>query len=218
MIEVDALTSGPEPNEGGGYPRVLEDLKRVFLVVTGCQSAAEVLRCHESLWKWVRELTSAQEEHDLSIQFILRPDAGRSFEESLAIGLAVPTIDPESTGHAIARMSDGLAGVLGVAARTLPKDLVCLRARQKVDARCVALNHLRDAAGGASDFAAVRTAAGDVLALFECEFYLDLFCRPPTHPNGHKLRLLLRQIVTNSVTQNTQEALSKEILNLLIST
>lgn len=208
------LLVGLDPNSN--KPSVLDDLEKVFVVVNSSQSAADVLCCHEALWKWVIELTFAKDEHDLSIQFILPLGTGTNFEESLAVGLAAPSIDPQSTGHGISRMSDGLDQLLEVASRIVPKDLICLHGRRMADASRKALGQLHEAAAK-PDFAATRAAATEVLELFHRrEHDLDLFCRPPCHQNGNKLRWLLEQIVTKSVTQDYRESSTQEVLNLLV--
>ena len=201
-IPLAHLKAGLESNDRGGHTRVFEDLKRVFLVVPDDMPPAGALHCHQLVWELVENLSSAGGEHDLAFLFILPADAPRSYEDGLAIGLAVPEIDPATTGHAVWRRSGPLSGLLDLVASIQPMDLPPLRARQASDTRHAALARLR-AAVAQDDPSTAKEAAREALAaFFGREYYLDLFCRPPRHPNGHRLRDWLKDAVTSPVTQD----------------
>jgi hypothetical protein len=194
------LNALSEPNERGGHIRLLDDLERVFLVVSEGMSAAEALGCHQIVWGIVAKLSSAGDHHDLACLFILPADAPRSYEESLAIGLAVPEIDPATTGHGVWRRSGSLSELLDLAASIKRMDLPPLRGRQARDTRHAALAKLR-AAVAQDDPSAANAAAQEVLASFSGhEYHLDLFCRPPRHPHGNLLRTWLSNAVTSPIT------------------
>ena len=91
-------------------------------------------------------------------------------------------------------------------------DLPPLRARRKANVRHSVLQALRDSQSAAE----VKLAAQQVFAAFSgCEYHLDLFCRPPAHRNGNRLRKLLSEIVTESVTPDNHQDCLKEICDLL---
>lgn len=201
-VSLAQLQSGLEANESGRYPRVFEDLKRVFLVVPDDMPAAEALHCHQLVWGLVKKLSSAGDHHDLAFLFVLPADAPRNYEQSLAIGLAVPEINPATTGHGVWRRSASLSELLTLAASTQPKDLLALRARQASDPRHGALAKLRTAVAQ-DDPSTGKEAAREAIAAFSGhEYHLDLFCRPPRHPHGHRLRAWLNDAVTSPVTQD----------------
>ena len=199
---ITLLSAGAEPNDRGGHTRLLDDLERLFFVVPEDMPPAEALHCHQLVWELIESLCSAKGEHDLAFLFILPADAPRSYEEGLAIGLAVPEIDPATTGHAVWRRSGPLSGLLDLVASIQPKDLPPLRARQSRDPRHAALARLRSSVAQ-DDAPAAKEAARQVLAAFlGHEYHLDQFCRPPRHPHGHRLRAWLNAAVTTSVTQD----------------
>ena len=201
-IPLALLNARPEPNERGGYTRVLDGLERVFLVVPEDMQPAEALHCHRLIWGLVEKLSSAGDHHDLAFLFVLPADAPRSYEDSLAIGLAVPEINPATIGHGACRRSASLSELLSLAASTSRMDLPPLRARQTSDARHAALAHLR-ASVAQDDAPAAKEAARQVLAAFlGHEYHMDIFCRPPRHPHGHRLRAWLNDAVTSPVTQD----------------
>ena len=201
-VPLALLNALPQPNDRGGHTRVLDDLARVFLVVPEELQPAEALHCHRQVWSLLEKLSSAGEHHDLAFLFVLPADAPRSYEQSLALGLAVPEINPDITGHAVCRRSAPLSELLSLAASTVPMDLPPLRARQSRDARHAALARLR-AAAQQDDASAATDAARQVLAAFSGQqYHLDQFCRPPRHPHGNLLRAWLNTAVTTPVTQD----------------
>lgn len=201
-IPLALLHAGPEPNDRGGHTRVLDDLERVFLVVPEDMQAAEALHCHCLIWGLVEHLSAAGDHHDLAFVFILPADASRSYEDSLAIGLAVPEIDPATTGHGVSRRSASLFELLDLAASTHPLDLPPLRARQASDTRHAALSKLRGAVAQDDPYAASEAARQVLSAFARHEHFLDQFCCPPRHPHGHLLRAWLSAAVTGPVTQD----------------
>jgi hypothetical protein len=206
FITIDALNEGPEPNERGGYPRVLNAVERVFLVVGGNQSAAEALRCHESLWSWMGKMTLAGDQHELAIVFIVPAGDAARITAALVAGLGLAGVDPVTAGHAFIPMDTPLVELLAATIRIKPMDLPPLRARQAADTAHTALRGLRRAlkAGG---FFEIREAASRVLAVFDGQDYLlDLFCRPSSHRHGNLLRNWLNELVTSGVTPQNADA------------
>ena len=210
-VPLALLKALPRPNDQGGHTRVLDDLARVFLVVPDDMPSADALNCHRLIWGLVEKLSSAGEQHDLAFIFVLPPDAPRSYEDSLALGLAVPEINPATTGHAVCRRSASLSELLSLAASTCRMDLPPLRARQASDTTYGALAKLR-AAVVQDDPSTAKEAARQVLAAFSGhEYHLDQFCRPPRHPHGNLLRAWLNTAVTTPVTPDWW-AISKQHL------
>lgn len=199
-LKRETVAAGPQPNAVGSFPRVLDELRRVLLVVSESMSAAEALQLHEALWRWVGKLASAGEQHDLAFIFILPADAPPSFDAALAVGLALSKINPATTGHAVWRRSGGLQELLDVIGHTRPMDLVALRSRRAADSRHTALAELQ-AAASSNDASAASAAVRNVRAAFSGrEYDLDLFCRPPSHQHGNLLRKWLDAAVTSRVT------------------
>lgn len=198
-LDFNVLTADPASDEDGGYPRVLERLERVCLVADERISGSEALQLHGATWEWVKKLTSAGDQHELTFVFIAGGDS-KTFEEALALGLGVAAIDPATTGHGIWRMGDSLEGLLSLFGRIRPMDLLPLRARRAADVRHVALARLRTAIAQ-DDPSIASEAARDVLSTFSGqEYHLDLFCRHPSHRHGNLLRTWLNSAVTGSVT------------------
>ncbi len=198
-----SLKAGAQLNARGGHTRLLEDLERVFLVVPEDMQPAEALHCHRLVWNLVEQFSSAGEQHDLAFLFVLPADAPRNYEQILALGLAVPEINPATTGHAVCRRSVPFSELLSLAASTVPRDLPPLRARQARDLRHSALAHLRAAISQDNPSAAVE-AARHVLAAFSGqEYQFDQFCRPPSHRHGKLLRAWLSSAVTSGVTPDS---------------
>ena len=199
-LPFDRLRGGPMPDIGGGYPRVLDRLKRAFLVVPEDMSPADAVRCYQSLWNWVEKLSSAGDQHDLAFVFVLPVTAGKEYECALVVGLSVPSIDPTTTGHGVWRQSDALKELLELAAAIRPMDALSWRARRRSDQRRVVLSQLRDAVTR-GDVKTIDTAAQAVRDAFRQEEYnLDLFCNAPSHQNGNLLRRWLGGGVTGPVT------------------
>lgn len=201
-IPFDRLHAGPESNSCGGYPRVLEALRRALLVVPEGMSTSEALQCHQSVWDWVGKLSSGGDQHDLAFLFVLPENASRGFEEALAVGLSVPMIHPATTGHAVWRRSGALSELLDLVATTRPMDLLSLMARRVVDVKRLALTRLCVAVAQ-DDPTAIVAAVQAVLGAFHAaEYHLDLFCGPPSHRHGNLLRAWLNAGVTGPVTQD----------------
>ena len=199
-ISLTELRAGPSRSKSGGFPRVFERLRRVLLVVSDAMSASEALQCHQRIWEWVEKLSSEGEQHDLAFVFVLPPGVEQRYEANLAAGLIVPWLDPEATGHAVWRRSDSLMELLDVIKRTHPADAVSMRARRASDSRQIALSQLRNALSQ-TDPNLGKDAATAVRAVFGGqEYHLDLFCRPPAHQNGNRLREWLNDTVTGAVT------------------
>jgi hypothetical protein len=195
-LRPDQIASEPAPNEAGAYPRVLEGLERVFLVAGISQSAADLLRMHDALWRWVEKLSPAGDQHELAILFVL-PPSGDGLARTLAAGLALEQFTPDLPGHGLAAMDDPLERLLAKATALVPQDLPPLRARQAADGRHTALAALPKAT---SNEARIAAALRVNEAFQGQEYLLDLFCRPPSHRHGNLLRTWLNAVVTNQVT------------------
>ena len=210
------IRAGPETNERGGYPQVLENLLRVILVVSESMSAEETLQCHRATWDWVAKLSSAGDQHELSFLFILPAFSSQNLESALAVGLGVPQIDPASTGHAVWRRAGSLSEMLDMLTGIRPMDLLPLRARRAIDAKHIAIAGLR-ATVEQGDPSAVREAAREVLAAFSGhEYHLDLFCRPPSHRHGNLLRGWLNAAVTKPVTPDGWKVARKQLADWVV--
>ncbi len=202
ILPSEHLHAGPAPDGEGGYPLVLDSLRRALLVVSDDMSAAEALRCHSSLWRWVEDLSSAGDQHDLAVVFVMPATAGREYEDALAVGLYVPAIDPKTTGHGVWRQTDTLMALIELAAAIRPMDALSLRGRRCCDAKRLALAQLRIAAEQ-GDGTAISAAAKSVQESFcDAEYHLDLFCNAPSHQNANLLRRWLSAGVTSAVTQD----------------
>jgi hypothetical protein len=214
-LPFDLLDGGPEPGKGGGYPRVLDNLKRALLVVPEDMSPSEALGCHQSLWHWVEKLSSSGDQHDLAFIFVLPVTAGKEYEGALAVGLCIPSIDPASTGHGVWRQCDALMELLDLAAAIRPMDALSCRARRRSDLKRLALAQLGIAATQ-GDTMAMREASQVVRDAFrQEEYHLDLFCRPPSHCHGNLLRGWLSAGVTGAVTQNWCDSGTRELADWL---
>lgn len=200
VLHWDCLHRGPQSDQGGPYPQVLQNLARVLLVTSETMPAAEALQGHESVWAWITKLATDGDQHELAFLFILPPDTSKGFEDALAAGLSLDGIVPATTGHAVWRRSGSLQELIEVLSQTHPMDLVALKARRAADCRHSAVTRLREATGQ-RDFALVRDAVREVLAAFSGrEYLLDIFCASPSHQNGNMLRGWLRKVVAEPVT------------------
>jgi hypothetical protein len=216
-LPFEQLEMGPTPSNSGGYPRIFQCLKWVFLVVPEAMPAGEALRHHHEVWEWVEKLSPDREQHDLAFVFILPPGASQSYEGTLAAGLIVREIDPATSGHAVWRRSGSLSDLLALVGRTRPMDVVRLRRRLASDSRQIALAKLRTAATE-HDLKQGKEAALGVLAAFRGqEHHLDLFCQSPCHKNGHLLREWLKTAVTSIVTPAIWEEQRGKISDWLAS-
>lgn len=203
QIAMETLDQEPEPNADGGYPRVLGNLQRVFLVCGTSQSAIDALRCHESVWRWVTKLTAEGDQHELAVVFVIPAAGGKQFAEAIAAGLGLSGFCTEVAGHEIVCMDDSLEKIVETAASVKLQDLPPLRARCESDVRHAALQALRSAG---TDLELVDSAKQVMKAFQGKEYLLDLFCRPPSHRNGNQLRMWLNGIVTGSVTPYDKSA------------
>lgn len=187
-VASDEIKIGPPKSRSGGFSLVFDVLKFAVLVVPATMSAPDALRCHQHMWEWIEKLSSEGDQHEIAFLFILPPNASLAYEEALAIGLSVPEIDPETSGHGVWRRSGALGELIELIARVRPLDAVPIRARRASDARHIALSELRNALAQ-EDPISTRSAAKAVLAAFrEQGYHLDLFCRPPCHQYGNLLR------------------------------
>lgn len=203
-LEFDALNVTRLLPDSSPTPLVWNDLRLVFLIGVPRQSAGDLLVAYRSLWDHVQYLTDEQEEHRLAVVFIL-PGSNGGTEASLVRGLGLPEIVPARSGIGIARMGESLAEILALASRVEPRDFVTTRNRLAADARRCALRQLKEAflieANPCASTEMIRSAANAVMEQFRgCEYDLDLFCRPPRHPNGNTLRQWLSRAVTREVT------------------
>ena len=195
-LRPEEIAAEPTPNEGGGYTKVLGSLRKVFLVAGTGQTAADLLRMHDSLWRWVEKLSPDGIQHDLAILFVVQP-AAEGLEKAVAAGLGLLQFDADLPGHGVARMDESLANLLKTATSIRPQDFPPLRARRDADVRYAALKALLQA--DSDD--AVASAVRQVNEAFQGNDYLmDLFCRPPSHRNGNLLRKWLSKAVTGEVT------------------
>lgn len=199
-VRIYQLEAGPATTKSGGFSRVFDNLKWVLLVVPEAMPASEALQCHKQVWEWVEKLSSEGEQHELAFLFVIPSGVSQNYEESLAAGLVLASIDPEATGHAVWMRSGSLMELLDLIKRTHPSDAVSMRARRASDSRHIALSQLRNALSQ-TDPSLCRDAAKAVRAVFGGqEYHLDLFCRPPAHQNGNRLRKWLNDTVTGAVT------------------
>jgi hypothetical protein len=202
FISFETLRAGVKSVEAGSCPLVLENLKRVFLVVSSDRSPADMIGCHRMIWNWVMRLSPCGDQHDLVFVFVLPPDAPAGYEGDLAVGLGIQNVAPKTFGMAFWRASGTLRELLNVVSEIQPIDLPLLRAKQKTDACRATLTQLLTAVQG-DEQAAVWRCAQDVLSVFTgLEYQLDLFCKMPSHQNGNRLRKWLHESVTETVTQN----------------
>lgn len=197
-------------------PRVLSELSIVFVVVGANWEAAEAAAINEAVWKWVLSFTELKEDHLLAVHFVLHPSSGTSFHQALMASLALSDQDDENSGYGFSCMSDGLAGILAVADRIIPKDYVALRNRRTSDIRRSALERFRGSVATGSNSDIKRAAESLVEVFFKEEHLLDMFCRKPSHRNGHRLRTFLNLLVTDTVTQDVWRSLSDELPEILI--
>lgn len=210
-ISLGQLQSGPEAEDGGRFPQVLESLARAILVVSESMSAAEAIQCHRAAWDWIERLSSAGDQHELAFLFMLPEDTSQGFEDALAVGLGVPRIDPASTGHAVWRRTGSLSELLDVLTGIRPMDLLPLRARRAADTKHTTMAGLR-ATLAQDNPTTVSEAARQVLAAFSGQDYLlDLFCRAPSHRHGNLLRGWLNAAVTYPVTPEGWKVARKQL-------
>lgn len=213
-VAADEILGGLQPG-GCGASRVLDDLRRVFIVAESSQASADLLCVEEAFWRWIEVLTADKEQHRVAVQFILPPQSFADYVGSLALGLSCHRLDPGSTGHGASSMADGLAQILTLSTEIQPKDQVALWNRRISDQYRSVLSAFERAVG-CDDFREAQEAAEAVTAAFVGrEYRIDLFCRPPCHSNGNRLRSILNEIVTGSVTPTIQKALFYEGASLL---
>src|SRR4051794_15374431 len=89
-LHLDDVDAGPDSKEAGHYPRVLDDVQTLVLVVPEKLPAPEALYHHQCLWDWVEKLTQGKDCHASGFVFILGADVPAAFDHALATSLAVP--------------------------------------------------------------------------------------------------------------------------------
>lgn len=214
LLDPNQLLRKPAEIENSSLPMVFGDLERVVLVEGNRRSAAHLLIIYQTFWRWIEKLSPKGDQHDLSFLIILSESQGYVYERALALGLGLDSVDPETSGHGVVRFSDSLEYIFKTLLSIRPMDLPSLRGRIKMDARHNAVRALRLAHTPES----LKTAAKEIQSVFlEQEFNLDLFCKPPNHRNGNKLRQLLWQIQTTDLTPKTANNISNEISHILKS-
>ena len=199
-------------NLGTAIPRVFSELKCVILVANRSESPAEVLNYHEAIWKWIEALSPDGDMHELVMLVIVPAELSERFIEALLMKWGITLDEAKSFGLGFATMGDSLESLCQTLAETTAMDLLPLRARQAKDVRHKSIRLLLDA----QTFEDFSLATKQVSELFKgSEYHLDLFCQPPAHSNGNRLRSLLSEIVTESVTPDILADHLKEICDLL---
>lgn len=195
LLSIEQCVSATATGEPGQRLDVLDDLKHVLLVVSDEMDPAEALSFHQCLWDLVERLSSHGEEHDLGVVFVLPSFASERFESSLAAGLGLAQLDPETSGHAAWRRNGTFPELQQLLTRVTPADRVALRARLRSDRRRTAIGRLLLALGGVEvETANARSAAQGLARAFRGEeYHLDLFCRSPSHQLGNRLRIWLKE-------------------------
>ena len=123
-VHWDHLQLGPQADQDGRYPQVLQNLLRVLLVVPGSISTAQALRSHELIWRWVAKLAPDGDQHELAFLFVLPPNTSNGFEDALAAGLSLVRIVPATTGHAVWRRSASIQELIETLKSIHPMDLL----------------------------------------------------------------------------------------------
>ena len=196
VLDVDDLIKGAGETGEGGLPLVLSDLRRAIIVAGASESASDLLRCHEAIWRWIEKLSPEGEQHEIATLFVLPPSSADAFSESLAVGMGMENLNSE-LGVGFARMGDSLESLCRAASAIHPSDLPPLRALQARNARHRAIRQLLQA----DTPGALSQAARNVSECFHgMEYHLDLFCQAPSHRNGNLMRQWLRTAVTEAVT------------------
>lgn len=200
-VSSDRLLAGPEPNAAGGYPRALKHLKRGFLVVPETTSPADAIRSHQAVWDWIEKLSAAGPEHEVAFLLVAPPHEGDALRHAIAVWLGLNEAELAEHGHAVCEMGIPLAELLAVLSSVAPCDRVRLLNRRKADLRRRALAGLAEAVGTVGEGSVIQATARAVADLFKgSEHDLDLFCQPPSHANGNRLRSMVKKLVTEPVT------------------
>jgi len=207
-LDWEAASAGPQPNADGRLPRVLDPLERVFAVPDSNRSDADILGGLEGVWAWIEKLSGGGPEHEVALLLIAPPRRGEALKRAMAIWLGVGEADLAAHGHAVCEMGMPLAELLISLRAVVPCDRVRLLNRRAADLRRRALTDLSVVIQGAAGGSAIPAAATAVVRAFdEGQHEVDLFCRPPSHANGNRLRALLKRLVTEAVTPElVQEA------------
>lgn len=210
LLSEKELRDGPESSLDGAFC-VPKNLERIMLVVSDNMVPAEAIQCHAAIWHQIEQSSRAKDQHDLAFVFVLPPSAGTSYEEALAAGLGLPTLDPATTGHAVWNRSGSLSELLKVIDSIQPHDLMWLQACRTADGKRKALAQLRGLPANAQP-TAIQAVAKLVLDEFrDKQYLLDVYCRPPSHQNGNELRKWLRAAVTGPVTQDWWEGTRRNL-------
>jgi len=213
-ITTEEILDGIERGSSG-VSYVLNDLRRVFIVAHPSQSPADLLCVEEALWQWIAALTAEKEEHRIAIQFILPARKSEDYSGALAAGLSCPTPDLTPTGHGVCSTEDSFPTILKLSSEIQSRSLVDLKNRRRRDLHRQVLSGFQREVS-IRDENRVREASQAVRVAFDGkEYRLDLFCNPPCHQNGNRLRTILSEIVTDGVTPSLKQSLPKEIKQIL---
>lgn len=205
VIPLNALDEQIQEDEvaAGVSYHLLEELQTVMVILPLSAGLTDVARWGDQIWKLVERFSSMGDQHDL--RWVWVPIVGNSarIEEGLRVVLSLPpdVLDMAGYGYGIWNPKQSLLDLGRVWQSICPADLLTQRARRNRDGRRRALGMLLGALQG-YDPDAVVAAAQEVMAQFskEKEFLLDVFCQPPSHPNGGELRRWLTEVVTCGVT------------------
>jgi len=212
QLTTEQTIGHPAVNAAGNLPLVLADLERAFLISGVGHSAADLLRTHDGLWRWVKTLSPKGDQHELAILFVLPPRT-EGMGKALLAGLGLDRNAAAAQGHGLACMDEPLEALLAKGVAIDPMDLTSIEARKAADLRQAVLRKL----GQFNTHEDLAEAVREVVEIF-CgdEHLLDLFCRPPSHQNGNQLRSWLNSIVTQGVTQNNLEEVRQKIAVWLV--
>jgi hypothetical protein len=197
----EMLAVTPEAEMGGRLPRVLNELDRVILLPESGHSAADVLRIWEAVWRWIERLSAAGEDHEVVFLVLASPSGKESMARALSVGMGMSEKEMSAHGQVVGEAGMPLSELIELLQSAKPCDHVRLVNRRNADACRRALAELVMAAesGGAGDD--ITTAAERVRGAFGGrEYDLDLFCQPPSHANGNRLRNMVKRLVTEPVT------------------
>jgi len=213
----DEFHSGPAPDEKGGFPRVLNDLKSVWIIESQQKKGGGLMQAHDAVWSWVEALSRNGKEHPLAFTFVHCGSSATATTESLDLALGLSDPGRSELGYTFVSMDKPLSELLACTANVTPQDHVCLENRLGNDRRHVAIQRLTlTASKDEPNSTELGGAAAEITEIFQdAEYLLDNFCREPAHPNGNRLRGLISQIVTKGVTPSGCREVASEIFELL---
>lgn len=206
-----------EGEEEGESYRLLEKVHSIMIIVPLSAGLTDVARWVDQIWGLVERLSSMCDQHDL--RWVLVPVASNpgSLEEGLGAVLAVPTVAQlASHGYGIWCPQHSLEDLVRVWQSVLPNDLLTLRARRNQDGRRRVLGALLGALQDNNQEAVVAVAKEVATQFFKHEYLLDVFCRPPSHQRGSKLRRWLTEVVTHGVTPHLCSSSHSEVESWLL--